>query len=311
MRVAQEERIRGAILGHLAADALGVPYEFHEPAELPEVVTMDPPPGFRRAHASTPPGTWSDDGAQMLALLDSLLERGRLDAEDLGQRFVAWYERGAYAVDGVVFDVGVQTSNAILAMRQGIPALEAGSSDDRANGNGSLMRVLPLGLWHRGSDAELCADAATSSRITHAHLRSQVCCEVYALWVRRLLMGAAPEKSFDDAVAAFRAVHGSASDAVVEFETRVWPENARFELGGSGYVVDTFRATVRLTESGASYEEVVRAAIALGHDTDTTACVAGGIAGLVHGVDAIPNAWLDALRGRDLVDPLLERLLRR
>ncbi len=308
MVLSRKERVRGAILGHLVADALGVPYEFHEPEALPEVLTMDPPKGFARAHATVPPGTWSDDGAQMLALVDSLLHRGQLDAEDLGRRFVAWYDEGSYAVDGVVFDVGIQTAKALLALRRGVPALEAGASDDRANGNGSLMRVLPLGLWHRGTDAELCADAAASSRVTHAHLRSIVCCQVYSLWVRRLLAGASPQEGFDDAVAAFHAVHGAASAQVYEFDARVWPEDADFDLGGSGYVVDTFRAAVRLNVTGASYEEVVRAAIALGHDTDTTACVAGGIAGLVHGLGAIPSDWLSALRGRDLADPLIDRL---
>ncbi len=64
----------------------------------------------------------------------------------------------------------------------------------------------------------------------------------------------------------------------------------------------------RAVEQG-PYEEAVRAAISLGSDTDTTACVAGGIAGLRDGVAAIPARWLDALRGRAIVDPLLARLL--
>ncbi|WP_282005831.1 ADP-ribosylglycohydrolase family protein [Propioniciclava sinopodophylli] len=303
------ERIRGAVLGHLVGDALGVPYEFHEPDALPQRVTMTPPAGFPRAHASVPPGTWSDDGAHMLALLDSLVTCGRLDPDDLARRFVAWYERGAYAVGQQVFDVGIQTGRAILALRAGAPALAAGASDERANGNGSLMRVLPLGLWHRGSDAALCADAADSSRITHAHVRSLVCCQVYSLWVRRLLDGADTASGFEDAVAAFRAVHGARSAEVAEFETRVMPADATYTLGGSGYVVDTFRAAVLLNRDGCSYEEVVRAAIALGHDTDTTACVAGGIAGLVHGVGAIPDLWLAALREADVASGLVERLL--
>lgn len=308
MTRSRAEGIRGAVLGHLVADALGVPYEFHDPDDLPCTVSMEPPPGFARAHASVPAGTWSDDGAQMLALLDSLLTCGRMDAEDLGRRLVAWYERGEYAVDGEVFDVGIQTSAAIRALLRGVPALAAGSSDDRANGNGSLMRVLPVGLWHQGTDAELCADAAVSSRVTHAHVRSIVCCEVYSLWVRRLLAGVAPREGFEDAVAAFRAVHGEASPEVIEFDTRVWPDGVEFDLGGSGYVVDSFRAAVRLNETGASYEEVVRAAIALGRDTDTTACIAGAIAGLVHGVGAVPVGWLAALRGRALADRLVDRL---
>ena len=301
------QRLAGAIWGHLVADALGVPYEFHPPHALPGRVTMKPPPGFARAHAGTHPGTWSDDGAQMLALLDSLLTCGRFDADDLGARLVAWLDRGDYAVGGHVFDVGIQTSAAIDRLRGGVPAGRAGASDERANGNGTLMRVLPLGLCHRGDDATLCADAAASSAPTHAHLRSVVCCEVYSLWVRRLRDGATAPEGYADAVAAFRRVHGRGSAAVTEFESHVRAREAS-PLGGTGYVVDSFRAAVVLNRDGAGYEEVVRAAIALGHDTDTTACVAGGIAGLVGGVEAIPEAWRDALRGRELPARLLAAL---
>jgi ADP-ribosylglycohydrolase len=54
-----------------------------------------------------------------------------------------------------------------------------------------------------------------------------------------------------------------------------------------------------------------RAAIALGNDTDTTACLAGGIAGLRDGIEAIPQRWRDGLRGKELSAPLLDRLLTR
>ncbi|MFL5446323.1 MAG: ADP-ribosylglycohydrolase family protein, partial [Myxococcales bacterium] len=103
----RRDRMEGGILGLLVGDALGVPYEFHGPTEIPasDDIEMDPPPDFRRSHAGTPPGTWSDDGAQALALLASLLERGRLDLDDFAARLLAWFERGEYAVDDRVFDV--------------------------------------------------------------------------------------------------------------------------------------------------------------------------------------------------------------
>src|SRR5262245_53595217 len=138
------ERIEGGLLGLLIGDALGVPYEFHPPHEIPptDQIEFEPPPGFRRAHAGVPPGTWSDDGAQALALLASLLDRGRFDADDFGGRLVAWYERGVLAVGGKVFDVGIQTAQAIRAILGGAPASSAGSTIEHANGNGALMRVL-------------------------------------------------------------------------------------------------------------------------------------------------------------------------
>jgi ADP-ribosyl-[dinitrogen reductase] hydrolase len=60
-----------------------------------------------------------------------------------------------------------------------------------------------------------------------------------------------------------------------------------------------------------NYEEVVKAAISLGNDTDTTACIAGGIAGLRDGIDGIPSRWLEQLRGGELVEPLIDGLMHR
>ncbi len=128
-----EQRIEGAMWGLLVGDAVGVPYEFHAPSELPawDRLEVVPPSRFKRAHPKVPPGTWSDDGAHALCLLDSLLERGRLDLDDLGRRLSRWYEEGLWAVDGVVFDVGFQTGRALGAMRRGVPAERAGGPTSR------------------------------------------------------------------------------------------------------------------------------------------------------------------------------------
>src|SRR5688572_5012256 len=108
-------RLEGGLVGLLVGDALGVPYEFHDAEEIPpaDQIEMAPPPGFARAHASVPPGTWSDDGAHALCLLASLLHAGRLDVDDLGRRLVNWLEHGYLAVDHDVFDVGMQTRVAL------------------------------------------------------------------------------------------------------------------------------------------------------------------------------------------------------
>ncbi len=301
------ERIEGGLLGLLVGDALGVPYEFHQLQDIPplDAIEFVPPPGFQRAHAGVPPGTWSDDGAQALALLASLLDCGGFDAGDFGRRLVAWYEHGELAVDGRVFDVGIQTAQAIRMMMAGTPAASAGSVDERANGNGALMRALPLALWHRGGDAELVADAHAQSRVTHGHLRSQVCCALYCLWARRV-MASAPDP-WQSAVEALRAIYGVGVPEQAELEFHIRPDDPPGGRG-SGYVVDCLRSA-RLALAAGGYEQVVKAAVALGHDTDTTACVAGGIAGLRDGVHAIPERWRLALRGQELLAPLRDRLL--
>ena len=300
------ERKAGGLLGLLVGDALGVPYEFAPAEQIPpfDAIEPEPPEGFCRAHGGTPPGTWSDDGAQALCLLASLIDRGRLDVDDFARRVVDWYERGYMAVDGRVFDVGVQTRAALEAIRSGTPVLEAARRDERANGNGSLMRTLPLALWHRGSDAELVRDAHLQSRVTHAHPRSEACCALYCLWARRELAG--EPDPYEDAAATLREIYPEDAPHFQELDREIRPERPPEGRGG-GYVVDCLHSA-RLALGERDYEAIVKRAIAFGDDTDTTAAVAGGIAGIRHGRSGIPERWLSALRGRELVDPLLSAL---
>jgi ADP-ribosylglycohydrolase len=302
----RKERLAGGLIGLLVGDALGVPYEFYAPEQipLPHQIEYSPPADFQRAHLSAPPGTWSDDGAQALCLLDSLLVCGSFDAEDFGQRLVRWLDDGYLAVDSYVFDVGIQTANAIAKLRAGTPALMAGSTEESALGNGSLMRVLPLALWHHGTDAQLVADARAQSQVTHGHLRAQICCALYCLWARHILDETA--NPWDAAVGALRALYPPSSPERQELEDGIRPDEPP-DGHGSGYVVDALHSARWAVMQG-NYETAVRAAISLGNDTDTTACIAGGIAGLRDGVAAIPQRWRDGLRGKELYIPLLDAL---
>jgi ADP-ribosyl-[dinitrogen reductase] hydrolase len=294
------DRLAGGLLGLLVGDALGVPYEFENPLP-PETIDFIPPPGHWHAWPGTPPGTWSDDGAQALTLLSSLLDCSTLDPDDLGRRLLRCHTEGYCWVDGRAFDTGNTTAAALRALRAGTPALRAGPTTEDANGNGSLMRVLPLALWHRGSDAELVADARRQSLVTHGHLRAQLCCALYCLWARRTLEDVSD--AWSSAVATLRTL--LADDSAVERELRdhIRPDEPPHGQG-SGYVVDCLHSA-RLAVAAGPYETVVRGAVGLGDDTDTTACVAGGIAGLRDGVSAIPERWREALRGRELYEPLL------
>lgn len=140
------QRIEGGLWGLLIGDALGVPYEFKSPEGIPPLaeIEMEPPAGYPRSWPDELPGTWSDDGAHALCLLASLLYRGRLDLDDLGRRLLNWYDVGYMAVGGKVFDIGGTTRAALQRLRRGVPAVEAGEVGENANGNGALMRALPL-----------------------------------------------------------------------------------------------------------------------------------------------------------------------
>ena len=318
------------MLGLLVGDALGVPYEFAPPAKLPpsEHLEMTPPATWMRAH-SVKDGTWSDDGATALALAASLLDCDGLNPTDLAEKLAAWQFQGHYAVDGYVFDIGVTTSDAIGRFLAGAPAEEAGPDNEMSNGNGSLMRVLPLALWHRSSDESLARDAMLQSQVTHGHVRAQLCCALLCLWARRISSGLESEIAWADATQTLRALLPALCRAanpindddeplqrmMKEVALEAWESELEFHIRpadeiagrGSGYVVDCLRS-VRDALRQPNYEAVVKYAIGLGHDTDTTACIAGGVAGVRGGIKEIPVRWRNALRGREICNPIIERL---
>lgn len=302
------DQLLGGLYGLLIGDAVGVPYEFHRAESLPplEQLEMVPPDNFPRSYAKVLPGTWSDDGAQALCLLDSLVNCKRMDLHDFSQRLWDWYDKGLWAVDQHVFDVGVQTAHSLRAFHQGTAPEQAGNIIPEGKGNGALMRVLPLALWHQGSDEQLVEDAHTQSLITHGHLVNQVICALYCLWVREVAKKKEMEKAYFQALNRLREIYGKDSKERMELES-INPEVVSHTQGG-GYVVETLH-TVRLAVQEPTYEKVVKKAISFGNDTDTNAAIAGGIYGVKVGLSGIPTRWYQGLRGKKEVETLVEKWL--
>lgn len=301
----------GALWGSVVGDALGVPVEFHSRQER----DLDPVKEVRGFGTyNQPPGTWSDDSSLMLCSLHSLLERG-FDLADMGQRFVRYLSDAYMTPHGSVFDVGIATATAIDKLRAGCIPEESGGKSERDNGNGSLMRILPIALYfHRESPEQIVSRAHLASRITHGHRRSQLACGYACLLLSRLLQG-------DSALVAYQTVNKQVkilySDPAWQTElphfARILSgglaELPRSSLRGSGYVVHTLESSVHLLLCEASYSDAVLGAINLGEDTDTTACVTGGFAGALHGSDAIPTAWLAPLARRDDLQTWFQRFV--
>jgi len=302
--------IAGGLIGVLVGDAVGVPWEFYPPENLPtrDLIDMVPPDGFARAH-DVPNGTYSDDSAQTLILLDSLLACGTLNLTDFANRLLRWYDEGYMAVDGQVFDCGLQTERAIDRLRDGVLPLESGAKDERSNGNGSVMRCLPLALWHTGSDEALVRDAHLQSLPTHAHPRSLVCCAYLCMVARGYLHGLHDPWTLADQRLAdiYDGWSNDQERQVLLHELDVLRNFLKNEQPrGSGYVLDCLASAKKAMEED-SFEEVIKTAILFGHDTDTSAAVAGGLAGIRHRLRSIPLRWLEQLRGFELVEPLIYR----
>lgn len=301
--------MRAAVYGLLIGDALGVPYEFYQNTELPpkEQIEFEPPMGFPKAYPNIPAGTWSDDGAQALCLLESLCDCGKFILEDFAQKLLLWLKEGKWAVNGLVFDVGMQTQNALTAYRSGVSAFESGNMEPEGKGNGALMRVLPLAVWHSGSDRQLVLDAHTQCLITHGHICNQVCCALYVLVSRELCVAVPFMDAYQNALIKLRKIYEHMPAHSHELETELQPDRAPIG-SGNGYVVDTLKSAFMILGKATSYEDSVKQAVLLGNDTDTTACVTGGLAGIIFGIDNIPKKWYNKLKEKQLLEELLRRV---
>ena len=296
------QRLIGGLLGVIVGDAIGVPWEFQPANTAPR-----PTPAVGFQSFQQPPGTWSDDGSMTLALLESLLEVG-WDLDDQGRRFLAWFDDAQYTATGVCFDSGIATTAALDRIRAGTPAARSGSDGDRSQSNGGLMRILPVALMGRDlSDAELVARAEAGTRVTHAHPRVVVASAIYVLVARALLCGEAPRAAIDWAVATLGDLYASTPEKRELIASCL----VHKEGLGQAYVADSLLSALTALEQGSSFREVVELAISYGHDTDTTAAIAGGLAGIQYGAAAVPEEWMVAMRaapGWFIVDTLAHQL---
>ena len=198
------------------------------------------------------------------------------------KRIKSWLSAGAYTPDGDAFDFGNTTASALSAGH--------GLAGERSNGNGSLMRIAPLAYFGTEDD-----EIRAVSAITHAHRISVESCVCFVKLIRNLIGG----NTFEDSL-RFSIPDGDEFAFLADIASQ--PRDA---VRSGGYVLDTLAAAIWCFANTDSYEECVLAAVNLGSDSDTTACVAGALAGAVYGYRAIPSEWLDTLRGKDIIEHCL------
>ena len=309
------------MLGLAVGDALGVPVEFRSRAAR----RLDPVVGMRAYGTHHQPmGTWSDDAALTFCLAETLARseglHGLPDLDDFGRRCVNWFDKAYWTATGEVFDVGGATHAAIIHLKQGIEPVLAGPRSEGDNGNGALMRILPLVFHHTWLAEPLNLDACWAltnsvACVTHGHPRSSLGCFLYLAVARELVRGHAPAAAY----ARMRQqvtpwLEGGSIPAVVEG----WYYRAILDgtlptldeqlIKSTGYVVHTLEAALWCLLRHEGYAATVLAAVNLGDDTDTTAAVAGGLAGLAYGAAAIPAEWLEVLARRADIEDLADRL---
>jgi ADP-ribosylglycohydrolase len=294
------KQVEAVLLGVAVGDALGVPVEFQMRGTF-KVTDMT-----GCGTHNQPPGTWSDDTSLTLCLADSLSHGFSLD--DIALNFVKWHDEAAFTAHGNVFDIGISTSKAIRNLKAGRGPDESGNTDVNENGNGSLMRIAPLVFYLVDKpQKERFEIVRQVSSITHSHDISVIACTVYIEYLLKLIEGS-------DKVEAFKTVQEEMTKAFADYDfdqdarlrffrllnpvDKIW-DTPEEKIKSGGFVVDTIEATFWCFLNTDNYRDAVLKAVNLGGDTDTTAAVVGGMAGLFYGVDAIPQSWLKQLARYD------------
>lgn len=290
-------KIKSGVFGFIVGDAMGVPIEFVDREQLIKKPIKEMT-GY--GTYNMPEGTWSDDTSMTIATMESIVEQEKISYTDIMNRFVAWIIQGKYTPTGKVFDVGNTCRDAIESyiLNPEYP-LEAGKKDINSNGNGSLMRILPIvyyAYYNKIKDEELIKLITDVSSLTHGHEISCLGCYIYTRYLLFLLSG-------KDKFAAYNMTklvdYSSFSEESLKVYHRLLKEDISKlpldKIKSTGYVVDTLEASIWVNLNSKSFKQAIIGAINLGEDTDTVGAITGSIAGIIYGYSEIPEKWLNKL----------------
>ncbi|MGN1362925.1 MAG: ADP-ribosylglycohydrolase family protein [Methanobrevibacter sp.] len=304
---------KDGIMGLIVGDALGVPVEFTK-REYLDKYPIKAMVGYGTYHQA--PGSFSDDSSLNLATIDSFINFPEINYDDLMGRFTNWYDNGRYTPNNFSFDIGNTTLESIEKYKNGENPLNCGGDGERNNGNGSLMRVLPLAYLIGPKDKLEKGDIEkiyNLSSLTHKHIRSKIACHMYCQIAVKLLnnmeLKEAISEGIDDTVKYYN--DNDKFQEEKECFIRIIDKTIFYaeinNIKSSGYVIDTLEAAIWSLINTNSYKEALLKSVNLGEDTDTVAAVTGGLAGIYYGYYNIPSDWVNTIKRKDEILNLLEK----
>ncbi len=313
----KNKKIADGILGLAIGDAIGVPVEFKSREELDASPVIDIQ-GYGTHYQ--PPGTWSDDSSLTFCLAETLLEDFSL--QKIANNFILWKSGLIWTPHGQVFDIGIQTTRSIDLLQKILNEKDFDSlkflryeADEYTNGNGSLMRILPLYyvLKDKSIEGEFNFIWEVSA-LTHGHIRSAISCLIYLLMIDELMNGREKQIAYQNTrerITKFFVIREIAEREVEIFDRIIKNDIqllSRSEIQSSGYVIHSLEASFWCFLKCDTYKETILKAVNLGDDTDTTAAIVGGLAGVFYGSDAFPKNWYDGLSRLDDIKELCKKL---
>ncbi len=302
-----KDRFQGALVGLAVGDALGFPVEFIGSDEIrrrhgPRGVT-----DFEPSH-SHPKGSYTDDTQMSLAIANALTRAGEGSLDQVmaavGEELIAW----ATSPDNNRAP-GSTTMSACRRLAAGRPWRDSGIPESK--GCGSAIRTAPIGLYYHNDRGRLMEVGAASSLATHGHA-----CAVAGAQANALAVALALEKTPLEEILA--AITESGGAITPEFSAKLslvpdmlaLPPDGAFDQLGDAWVAEEAMACAMycFMRSPEDYRAAVLTAANASGDSDSIACIAGGISGAYNGLAAVPDEWVKGVENSAGLLETAERL---
>ncbi len=275
------DRAVGALLGLASGDAVGTTLEFKPPGSFTPITDMDGGGPFRLNA-----GEWTDDTSMALCLAESIVDTGALDPADQLRRYLLWMSEGYLASNGKCFDIGITTSSALRRFQRTGETVDV-LVDQEAAANGSLMRLAAVPIHWHADLAEAIEKSGESSLTTHSARRPVDACRVLGGVTAALISGQPAEQVLHADFWQFGPL-----DPQIEAIVRgSWATKEPPAIRGTGFCVDALEAALWAVGGADNFRDAILRAANLGDDADTTAAIAGQIAGARWGASGIPAEW--------------------
>lgn len=281
-RKKMDEKVKACLLMGALGDAYGSKYE---QSDIP---------------AGDAPWFFTDDTQLTMATCESIMAHGSVDPEHLSQNFRRWYR------DRRLTGLGASTLKALVELVGGGNWSQVGAKGEMSAGNGAAMRIAPLAflLDPKKEDDRMMLENVC--RITHHNADAYVGA-LAVVWAIRLIQN--QQQNFIPAIIKLLP-EGRVRDRLdaISQHPGLRIRDIGKKFGSSGYVVDSVPLALFAAQQAPTIgiQAMMKEIVACGGDTDTNCSIAGQIAGVAMGSEAIPEDWMKKLRTTPKYDDFYE-----
>lgn len=269
-------KIVNGLLGYVIGDTMGLPLINKDRKEL-----------LNNLVTEMKNDTYGNNTCLVLATMDSILSKHKIDYQDMMNKFTSWFNDSKYTSNGVIFDINETTRQSLIRyINENENPTSCG--DMESNDNGSLIRMVPIALYtyYSGIDEEeIMKTIKEATSLTHAHENCIMGCYMYVKYIHFLLAGYDKIKAYKKLkkLNYFKFSENARRSYKRFLTTDIYKLDLDY-INSSDYIVNTLEAVIWTFINTNSFQEAIIGSINLGGDSASIGALTGTLAGLSYGV---------------------------